>query len=442
MPTKWFGTDGVRGPVGGVIHPETILKLGWAAGKVLAEMSQNKPKVLIGKDTRVSGYLLESALESGFSAAGVDVELLGPMPTPAIAYLTHTLRATAGVVISASHNPFSDNGIKFFLPAGQKLSPQRELQIEALMEKPMQVVSSHLLGKASRLSGAQERYIEYCKGKLNNKYSLQGLKVVVDCAHGATYSIAPKIFSELGANVEPIFVNPNGFNINEGCGSTHPESLVQTVLESRADLGFAFDGDGDRVLAVSNKGRILNGDDLLYIMLTEEAKSIEGLVGTVMTGLGLEKSLQAKGKRLVRASVGDKHVMKKLRELNWSLGGEPSGHLIHRDKMITGDGIIAAIQVVNAVVGQQKSLSDFELPKVFPNRMLNVPVANSVTREASEHINLQTSIIQKELGDQYRVVVRPSGTEPVVRVFVEGENEAVVHRSCDSLVDMVVNAVV
>lgn len=441
MSAKWFGTDGIRGEVGKVIHPEVILKLGWAAGKVFSEMAHDRARVIIGKDTRVSGYLLESALESGLSAAGVDIDLLGPMPTPGVAYLTHALRATAGIVISASHNPFTDNGIKFFLPGGRKLSKEKEAEIEAYMNLPVELVPSHFLGKASRLGGAPERYLEYCKAKLDSQYSLQGLKIVLDCANGATYSIAPDVFSELGANVEPIFVNPNGFNINDRCGSTSPEELVKAVLEARADVGFAFDGDGDRVVAVTNKGKVLSGDNFLYLLMQQNPHQ-KGMVGTTMSGLGLELGLNAQGKSLIRAPVGDKHVMQKLRELDWAIGGEPSGHIINRDKMITGDGIIAAIELVNAMLSKNKSLSDFELPQAFPSRMLNVPITNKPNPESIQKINTQVHSIQQELGDYYRVVVRPSGTEPVVRVYVEGENEVVVQRSSESLMNIIHETVV
>ncbi|MDT8383204.1 MAG: phosphoglucosamine mutase [Gammaproteobacteria bacterium] len=429
MGKKYFGTDGIRGTVGeGPINPAFMLKLGWAVGRVLAKSGTGK--VLIGKDTRISGYMFESALEAGLAAAGVNSYLLGPMPTPAIAYLTRTLHADAGIVISASHNPFQDNGIKFFSATGTKLCDAVEMEIEAELEKEMQCVDSASLGKAVRVVDAPGRYIEFCKSTVPSSLSLKGMKIVVDCAHGATYHIGPNVFTELGAEVVAIGVNPNGLNINKDVGSTQPAALQRMVLEQGADLGVALDGDGDRVIMVDHRGEIVDGDELLYIIARSRLNegSLPGaVVGTLMSNLGLELALQRDGVDFKRAKVGDRYVMELLADGGWMLGGESSGHIICLDRTTTGDGIVAALQVVCAV--QRSGLSLNELKSgmsKFPQCMENVRVSGKVDVDASPAIRLAVSQAEAELGDRGRVLLRPSGTEPLVRVMVEGEDAALV----------------
>lgn len=427
MNKKYFGTDGIRGTVGeGVINPEFVLKLGWAVGRVLAEGGSGK--VLIGKDTRISGYMFESALEAGLSAAGINSFMLGPMPTPAIAYLTRTLHADAGIVISASHNPFHDNGLKFFSAQGTKLSDDIELAIEAELQKEMQCVDSASLGKAERVGDAAGRYIEFCKSTVPSNLSLRGMNIVVDCANGATYHIAPSVLSELGADVTAIGVEPNGLNINDGVGSTSPARLQRTVLEHNADLGIALDGDGDRLIMVDHKGEIVDGDELLYIIARSRLGegSLQGaVVGTLMSNLGLEVALKRDGIDFKRAKVGDRYVMELLTKGDWNLGGESSGHLICLDRTSTGDGIVAALQVLCAV--NRTGLSLHELKSgmsKFPQCMENVRVSGNVDIDDSDAIQQAVREAEEELGSRGRVLLRPSGTEPLVRVMVEGEEAA------------------
>lgn len=424
---RYFGTDGIRGRVGeGAITPDFILKLGWAAGRVLSPGTGGK--VLIGKDTRVSGYMLESALEAGLSAAGVDVLLLGPMPTPAIAYLTRTFRAAAGIVISASHNPYYDNGIKFFSPQGDKLSDELELAIEAAVQQPLATVSSDKLGKASRVNDAVGRYIEFCKSTFPSKLSLAGLKLVIDCANGATYHIADSVFEELGAEVVAINAEPNGFNINEQCGSTAPDLLCAAVIEHQADVGIAFDGDGDRVIMVNNQGQRLDGDELLYLMALDSYShgSLQGgVVGTVMTNLGLELALRKQGIDFTRVQVGDRYVIEELQRRNWALGGETSGHIVCRAVTTTGDGIISALQVLAAMQRQEKSLA--ELTQGFervPQVQVNVVVNEQHIVARDQAIQDALLAEQAALGDAGRIILRPSGTEPLVRIMVESQSAA------------------
>ncbi len=429
MEKKYFGTDGIRGTVGeGAINPAFMLKLGWAVGRVLAKNGSGK--VLIGKDTRISGYMFESALEAGLAAAGIDSYLLGPMPTPSIAYLTRTLHADAGIVISASHNPYQDNGLKFFSSRGTKLSDEIELAIEAELEKEMLCVDSASLGKAERVVDAAGRYIEFCKSTVPSSLSLRGMKIVVDCAHGATYHIAPSVFDELGAEVVSIGVAPNGLNINDEVGSTQPAALQRTVLEHGADLGIALDGDGDRVIMVDHKGEIVDGDELLYIIARSRLSegSLPGaVVGTLMSNLGLEIALRRDGIDFKRAKVGDRYVMELLNNGGWTLGGESSGHIICLDRTSTGDGIVAALQVIYAVRSTGLSLNELKSGmNKFPQYMENVQVSGKVDPDASADIVQAVSEAEAELGDRGRVLLRPSGTEPVVRVMVEGEDAAMV----------------
>lgn len=422
-PRKYFGTDGIRGRVGtSPVNAEFVLKLGWAVGKVLARTEHGK--VLIGKDTRISGYMFESVLEAGLSAAGVDTHLLGPMPTPAIAYLTRTLRAQAGIVISASHNPYYDNGIKFFSSQGLKLADELELAIEEQLEQPMTTVDSAKLGKALRIVDAPGRYIEFCKSTVSSDITLNGLKLVVDCANGATYHIAPNVFRELGAEVIEMGVDPNGLNINFECGAMHPEALRDSVLKNKADLGIALDGDGDRVIMIDHQGNILDGDALLYIIANHriELGTLKGgVVGTVMTNLGLEEALVAQGVEFSRVPVGDRHIVAELAKRQWHIGGEPSGHIICSDAIPTGDGIIAALQVLSAMRHKQQSLHQLtkKLHK-YPQVLVNV----KTTADPSQSLTIQDAIqqVQNTLGKAGRVLLRRSGTEPLVRVMVEGED--------------------
>lgn len=443
MKKKYFGTDGIRGTVGeGSINPAFMLQLGWAVGRVLAQSGSGK--VLIGKDTRISGYMFESALEAGLSAAGINSYLLGPMPTPGIAYLTRTLHADAGIVISASHNAFQDNGIKFFSATGVKLSDEIELAIEAELEKEMQCVDSSSLGKAVRVVDAAGRYIEFCKSTVPSSLSLKGMKIVVDCAHGATYHIGPSVFDELGAEVVAIGVNPNGFNINEGVGSTQPAALQSAVLEHGADLGIALDGDGDRVIMVDHKGEIVDGDELLYIIARSRLSegSLSGaVVGTLMSNLGLELALQRDGVDFKRAKVGDRYVMELLDNGGWTLGGESSGHIICLDRTSTGDGIVAALQVLCAVQHTGLSLNELKSGmSKFPQLMENVHVCGKVDINASPAIQSAVSEAEAELGGRGRVLLRPSGTEPLVRVMVEGEDAGLVSQLTQRLARVVKDA--
>jgi len=436
--TRVFGTDGVRGAVGLYpMTPEFVLKLGWAAGKVLG--NHGRRRVLIGKDTRVSGYMFESALESGFSAAGVDVRLIGPMPTPAIAYLTRTLRASAGVVISASHNPFHDNGVKFFSAEGEKLPDAAEDEIQALLDHELEVIDNRSLGKADRIADAPGRYIEFCKSTVPNGMSLAGLRIVVDCAHGATYQVAPRVFAELGAEVEVIGASPDGFNINEGVGSTHPETLRAAVLASKADLGVAFDGDGDRVVMVDADGVIRDGDELLFVIAAGRVDlGYEGgVVGTLMSNLGLEQAIEALGRPFRRAKVGDRYVHEALKREQWLLGGESSGHLLCLDRHTTGDGIIAALQVLAEMARRERSLAELLAPlSILPQTLINVRIEQPLS--VDDPVILEAvAAAERELAGRGRVLLRPSGTEPLIRVMVEGESEAQVRRVAGDLAEVV-----
>jgi phosphoglucosamine mutase len=441
MVRKYFGTDGIRGRVGVFpITPEFLLKLGWAVGKVLVR-STGYGKVLIGKDTRISGYMFESVLEAGLSAAGVDIHLLGPMPTPAIAYLTRTFRAQAGIVISASHNPFQDNGIKFFSSQGMKLPDELELAIEEQLEMEMSTVDSAALGKAVRVADAPGRYIEFCKSTVASHITLNGLKIVVDCAHGAAYHIAPNVFRELGADVIEVGVEPNGLNINLDCGATHPDKLQQHVLNQKADLGIALDGDGDRVLMVDHQGNVLDGDELLYIIVKnrQEMGILKGgIVGTVMSNFGFEQSLRELNIDFARVPVGDRYVIAELVKRKWSLGGEPSGHIICFESTTTGDGIITALQVLSAMVQHGKSLAELKLGMhKFPQALVNVKVKDNTDLALKTRIQKVIHDVELELGKSGRVLLRRSGTEPLVRVMVEGENQAHVTQLAKHLADIV-----
>ena len=442
MKKKYFGTDGIRGQVGkGVITPDFIMKLGWSVGRVLGAADGRRSKVIIGKDTRISGYMFESALEAGLSAAGVDILLLGPMPTPGIAYLTRTLHAQAGIVISASHNPFQDNGIKFFSSKGTKLSDEIELAIEAEIEKEFTCVDSSKLGKAERIDDAAGRYIEFCKSTVPLGIDLKGMRVVVDCAHGATYHIAPCVFDELGADVITIGTSPDGLNINDGFGSTQPEALMSAVVEQNADFGIALDGDGDRVLMVDHKGELVDGDELLYIIAQSrlvDSTLNGGVVGTVMSNLGLERALNDSGVAFKRANVGDRYVMELLKQDGWLLGGEGSGHIICLDRTTTGDGIVSALQVLYAVRQMNKSLNEIKSGmKKFPQLLINVKVDGPVNLAESDTIRTAVRDVEQQMGKRGRVLLRPSGTEPLVRVMVEGEDATEVEQVASQLAQVV-----
>ncbi len=429
---KYFGTDGIRGKVGeGKITPEFAMRLGYAAGRVFSQVGTKK--VIIGKDTRISGYMLESALEAGLSAAGINVALVGPMPTPAVAYLTRTFRAEAGIVISASHNPYYDNGIKFFSANGTKLDDDLELAIEAEIDKGMGCVESEFLGKASRINDAAGRYIEFCKSNFPNNLSLAGLKLVVDCAHGATYHIAPAVFSELGAEVVPIGCKPDGLNINDGYGATDLGNLQKAVVEHKADMGIALDGDGDRLMMVDGDGSALDGDETLFIIVREALKRGElggGVVGTKMSNLGLELALRDLGVPFVRADVGDRHVLEGLAANDWKIGGENSGHIISLDHNTTGDGVVAALLVLQAVI--QSGLSVKALRngmKLLPQILINVRFGGDENPLENNDVLAAVESAETALGDQGRVLLRKSGTEPLIRVMVEGvvENDVLQH---------------
>jgi phosphoglucosamine mutase len=434
---KYFGTDGVRGLVGEFpITPDFALRLGYAAGKVLAAQSKN-PAVIIGKDTRLSGYLFESALEAGFTYAGVDVLMAGPLPTPAIAYLTKTLRLSAGVVISASHNPYHDNGIKFFSKNGTKLQDDIELAIEAAIDGEM--VKAEQLGKVRRLTDARGRYIEFCKSTFPNNLDLKNLKIVLDCAHGATYDVAPSVFEELGAKIIKIGCEPDGVNINHECGSTHLNALKIKVLEEKADFGIAFDGDGDRVLIVTSDGQVLDGDKIIYIIArayAELGNKIDGIVGTVMTNMGMEKALINHGYKFIRAKVGDRYVMEELSKNQWILGGEASGHILCLDKHSTGDGIIAALQVLAGLVQLDKSPQQLIDWNDYPQVMINVKLAS---KEFDWKILANPAIedVKMKLGDNGRVIVRASGTEPLVRVTVEANERKLAQEYAEQIANTI-----
>ncbi len=420
---KYFGTDGIRGSVGeGFITPDFVMKLGWAAGRVLAKTGSGP--VLIGKDTRISGYMFESALEAGLSAAGVDIRLLGPMPTPGIAFLTRSTRARGGIVISASHNPYYDNGIKFFAADGTKLPDEVELEIEREMEQPMQTVYSRHLGKALRINDAARRYIEFCKSRIQPSLDLKGMKLVVDCAHGAAYNIAPSVFEELGAEVISIGAEPDGLNINEECGATKPEMLRDSVLENQADAGIALDGDGDRLIMIDRRGNVVDGDEALFIIARARRDRINGgVVGTQMSNFGLELAIRELGLDFHRSKVGDRYVMEMLQEKNLKLGGESSGHIINLDLATTGDGIISALQILEEMSRSGRSLYDLKQPmSKYPQRLNNIRLENRVDLGGHPEIDILVREAMAALAGRGRVLLRPSGTEPLIRVMVEGEN--------------------
>lgn len=437
---RYFGTDGIRGRVGdGSITPEFVLKLGWAIGHVFAK--EHRSKVLIGKDTRISGYMFESALQAGLSAAGVDVYLLGPMPTPAVAYLTRTFHAQAGIVISASHNPYQDNGIKFFSGEGTKLPESIELEIEAMMDQPLVTVDSALLGKAHRVDDAAGRYIEFCKSTVSSKLDFSNLKLVVDCAHGATYHIAPNVFRELGVEVVVMGAEPNGLNINKNCGSTEPRLLQAAVLENKADLGIALDGDGDRLIMVDHRGELVDGDELLFIIARAQQRAGNEhpvIVGTLMSNLGLEQALESYNMALHRAKVGDRYVMEMLKETGATVGGEASGHIICLDKTTTGDGIVAALQVLAEI--QETGITLHELRSAvtkFPQRLINVRINKMVNLSDHDEVNAAIKAVEDKLGNNGRVLLRASGTEPVIRVMVEGRDAALINQLAIDLADVI-----
>ena len=441
MTRKYFGTDGIRGTVGHPpITPDFVLKLAHAVGRVL-KRTEAHPVVLIGKDTRISGYMLESALESGFNSAGVDVLLLGPVPTPAVAYLTRAQRASLGVVISASHNPFADNGIKFFSSQGAKLPDAWELAVEAALDEPPVWADSAALGKARRLDDAAGRYIEFCKSTFDKELSLKGMKLVVDAAHGAAYQIAPKVFHELGAEVIAIGCAPDGLNINQGVGATHPQALVDAVKAHGAHLGIALDGDADRLQIVDGQGRLFNGDELLYLLADERLgrdEHVPGVVGTLMTNMAVEVALRAKGVPLVRAKVGDRYVLEELVQRRWLLGGEGSGHLLVLDQHTTGDGLVSALQVLQACVRSGKTMGELLAGlTLFPQTLLGVRLAPGTDWKNNAHLQQTTREVEAELGDNGRVLIRASGTEPLLRVMVEARDAAQAQACAQRLVQAV-----
>jgi phosphoglucosamine mutase len=438
MVRKYFGTDGVRGKVGvSPITPDFVMRLGYAAGKVLTgAVAGVHPTVLIGKDTRISGYMLEASLQAGLSAAGVDILLSGPMPTPAVAYLTRALRISAGIVISASHNPYDDNGIKFFSASGNKLPDEMELEIEHTLSRAMACVGSNELGKARRLDDAQGRYIEFCKSTFPGELDLRGMKIALDCANGAAYHIAPHVFHELGAEVAPIGVQPNGENINDGCGATSPEWLVKTVVESGADIGIALDGDADRVMMVDGEGQIFDGDQMLYLIAKDRLTQgpLAGVVGTLMTNMALEVALEKVGVSFARAPVGDRYVLEMMQERGWILGGENSGHLICLDKQTTGDGIVSALQVLSVLRRNGTTLAEHarELT-LYPQTLINVRVPAGFDWRQSELMVREKESVERELGHAGRVLIRASGTEPLLRVMVEAESREVSLRMAERI---------
>ncbi|KEZ23651.1 phosphoglucosamine mutase [Glaesserella parasuis] len=437
---KYFGTDGVRGKVGQFpITPDFALKLGWAAGKVLA--TQGSKQVLIGKDTRISGYMLESALESGLAAAGLSAAFTGPMPTPAIAYLTRTFRAEAGIVISASHNPYDDNGIKFFSAIGEKLPDEVEEAIEAMLDQPMDCVASAELGRASRINDAAGRYIEFCKSTFPSHLSLDGYKIVVDCANGATYHIAPNVMRELGAEVIEIGTHPNGLNINEKCGATDIKALQQVVVESGADVGLAYDGDGDRLIMVDHLGNKVDGDQILFIIAREALRSGKlhgGVVGTLMSNMSLELALKELAIPFARANVGDRYVLEVLKEKGWKLGGENSGHIIVLDKNTTGDGIVASLEVLAAMVSHKLSLNDLaKAVPLFPQVLINVRFAGGANPLDSDEVKAVAKDVEQRLAGKGRILLRKSGTEPLIRVMVECEDGALAQSCAEEISEAV-----
>lgn len=443
MSRQFFGTDGIRGTVGQTpITPDFVLRLGHAVGQVVRRHTLGRrPTVLIGKDTRISGYMLESALEAGFASAGVDVLLTGPLPTPGVAYLTRALRLNLGVVISASHNPFADNGIKFFSARGEKLPDEWELAVEAALREPPQWVDSPNLGKARRLEDARGRYIEFCKSTFSPNLSLKGLKLVIDAAHGAAYQVAPEVFHELGAEVISIGCAPDGLNINDGVGATHPEALVRAVQEHRADYGIALDGDADRLQVVDGTGRLFNGDELLYVMVADrldQGEGIRGAVGTLMTNMAVELALQNRGIDFVRAKVGDRYVLEELVCRGWHLGGEGSGHLIALDRHTTGDGIVSALQVLQAVVRSARSIAHWlDGVTLFPQRLINVRLQPGQDWKGNAALQATQKEVEAELAGRGRVLIRASGTEPLLRVMVEAEDKALADRCAQRLADAV-----
>ncbi|WP_322105070.1 phosphoglucosamine mutase [Paraburkholderia sp. J41] len=449
MGRRYFGTDGVRGKVGEApITPDFVLRLGYAAGKVLAgsaATSGPRPSVLIGKDTRISGYMLEASLEAGLSAAGIDVMLAGPMTTPGIAYLTRALRLSAGVVISASHNPYYDNGIKFFSADGNKLPDEVEHQIEEQLEQPLECAPSERLGRARRLDDAGGRYIEFCKSTFPQAFNLRGLKLVIDCANGAAYDIAPHVFHELGADVIPIGVSPNGFNINDGVGATAPDALVRAVRANHADLGIALDGDADRLQVVDAQGRLYNGDELLYVLVKDRIATegkVEGAVGTLMTNLAVEQALDGLGVQFVRANVGDRYVLEQLREKGWQLGAEGSGHILSLDRHTTGDGIVSALLVLAAMKRSGQTLGALlDGVKLFPQKLINVRIAQGADWKSNAEIQQSIAAAQAELQGRGRVLIRASGTEPVLRVMVEAREERDANHYAEAIAGTVKRAI-
>ncbi len=440
MSRQYFGTDGIRGPVGEApITPDFMLKLGWACGRVFKQLragSDEACTVVIGKDTRISGYMFESALEAGLVAAGVNVCLLGPMPTPAIALVTRTQPAVAGIVISASHNPYYDNGIKFFNADGYKLPDSVESAIEAELDQPLTTVDASELGKVVRLDDAPGRYIEYCKSTVPHRFSLAGTKIVVDCAHGAAYLVAPSILRELAAELIVTGAEPDGFNINRDVGSTSLTALQQRVVAEQADLGIALDGDGDRVIFIDHLGEVVDGDELLFIIACDH--QVRGVVGTLMSNLGLELALREQGIDFVRASVGDRHVIEMMQERQWLLGGESSGHVICAELSTTGDGMVAALQVLQAMKNTGESLASLKAGmNKFPQHMINVKAGNNGSLKDNDDLNAAVAEVELQLGERGRVLLRPSGTEPVVRVMVEGEESAQVEKLCGELAQRV-----
>ena len=441
MSRKYFGTDGIRGRIGTYpMTPDFALKLGWAAGKVLAKNSN--PLVIIGKDTRISGYMLESALQAGLVAAGLDIRLVGPMPTPAVAYLTRTFRASAGIVISASHNPFQDNGVKFFSSEGTKLCDNTESKIEEYLDREIETVTSEKLGKVERVDDAAGRYIEFCKRTIPTEATLEGLRIVVDCANGATYHVSPHVFSELGADVITIAAEPNGININENCGATSLSYLQKSVKEHKADLGIALDGDGDRLMMVDHEGDVVNGDEVLAIIAAHRLPEIgKDVVGTLMSNLGLEKSILNMGLNFHRANVGDRYVMDIMRQTGGILGGESSGHIIVRDRISTGDGTIAALQVLHALIDTGKSLRDLkQVMTKYPQTLVNVRIKEKIDLAQNTEIQKAVKAAEKQMGERGRVLLRASGTEPLIRVMVEAEEESETSELAHKIADVVKQA--
>lgn len=443
MSKQYFGTDGIRGQVGKFpITPDFMLKLGWAAGKVFAR--DGRCKILIGKDTRISGYMFESALEAGLSAAGVDVLLTGPMPTPAIAYLTRTFQANAGIVISASHNAYGDNGIKFFSAQGTKLPDEIEHAIEAQMDLVMTTVDSARLGKAKRVPDAPGRYIEFCKSSVPMGFSLQGMKIVLDCANGATYHVSPEVLSELGADVVEVASSPDGVNINEACGATAPQRLQKVVVGEQADLGIALDGDGDRLILVDHLGEVVDGDEVLFIIakqMKERGELQGGVVGTLMSNFGLEQAFNAMGVPFVRANVGDRYVMEELKSRGWSVGGESSGHIVCKQLTSTGDGTISALQVLRAIKDTGSTLHELKKAmRKMPQAMINVRMHKRVDIRTVDAIQAAVKRTEAALAGEGRVLLRPSGTEPLVRVMLEGKDKSLVDQLCSELAKDVENA--